>query len=62
MGDDTMKPRRRCGHCHTCGEKLSKLLGVQEWCRKCNKLRRYQSHGYCADDSEDSPCPEEAQP
>lgn len=44
-----------CGHCHTCGEKLRRVLDGEEWCDHCNAYRRYRSHGW--DSKDDSTCP-----
>jgi len=37
-----------CGHCHTCGGPLRKVLDGEEWCDNCETYRRYVSHGWGA--------------
>jgi len=37
---------RLCGHCHTCGSELRRVLDGEEWCDRCGAYRRYQSHGW----------------
>ena len=44
-----------CGHCHTCGGFLKKVLDGEEWCEKCGAYRRYQSHGWGSTE-DNSPC------
>ncbi len=37
---------QHCGHCHTCGSTLKRVLDGEEWCPTCNAYRRYRSHGW----------------
>lgn len=45
--------RWSCGHCHTCGARLTDL-GL---CPVCKETRRYSAHGYIGDDHDSTPCP-----
>lgn len=37
---------RNCGHCHRCGTRLDVVLDGEEWCPRCKTYRRYHSHGF----------------
>ncbi len=41
-----------CGHCHTCGTPLHKVLDGEEWCPICGMYRRYRSHGWASEVAE----------
>lgn len=41
-----MNAQHNCGHCHTCGTALNRVLDGEEWCPACNSYRRYHSHGF----------------
>ena len=45
----------KCNCCHTCGTSLLTVLDGEEWCLKCETLRRYASHGWGR--GEGSACP-----
>jgi uncharacterized Zn finger protein (UPF0148 family) len=47
-----MRTRHNCGHCHTCGSPLRRVLDGEEWCPRCGQYRRYQSHGWDRDAAE----------
>jgi uncharacterized Zn finger protein (UPF0148 family) len=32
--------------CHECGDILVKCLDGEEWCPRCQRYRRYPSHGW----------------
>lgn len=53
-----MSRQRHCGHCHSCGGPLRRVLDGEEWCDACGAYRRYLSHGFDTDDASacDSPC------
>lgn len=42
----TLTSNQKCGHCHTCGGVLRKVLDGEEWCDVCRAYRRYRSHGW----------------
>ena len=46
---------RHCGYCHECGTKLLRVLGGEQWCPECKQYRRYRSHGWKTEGSEDCP-------
>lgn len=49
---------RYCGHCHTCGDELRKVLDGEEWCNTCKAYRRYFSHGWGHSKQDNNPyCP-----
>jgi hypothetical protein len=43
---DDSHPTRHCGHCHTCGTPLKRVLDSEEWCSGCGGYKRYPSHGW----------------
>ena len=49
---------KQCGRCHDCGCRMEIVSGCEEWCPRCRKYHRYQSHGWPADasDAEVSEC------